>query len=261
MRKFIYVAIAAVTISLTSCFDVFETITINEDGSGVYEQKIDMGRAFEMINEMGGGAASKKKEKMDSTFSFKELSDTSKNLTESEKKILAKGKGIIKLDVEKGLGQIAFNFPYANAQEFVTLQNLMHRSDGTAGSISSIAGSILKGAAGKSAEAMGGAEETKGGGLPVKDLEYSLTANHIACKVLPAKKEVKKDDELKDLPQNMKDMMKMKMNLIINLPRPLKTIDNKVAKISTDKKKIEIKKEIAFEDNLSSPDFNFNIDF
>ena len=263
MKKLSYLLLAFVTLSLTSCFDIFESITLKEDGSGVYEQKLDMGKAFQLVEKMGsGGAASskKKKEYKDSSFSYAAFVDTAKALSAEQKAVFRKGSAIIHIDEAKGEGLVTMRFPFANAKEFTMLQDMLHNKSENSSLLESI-GNIIAGGLDKSgAGGMMPPKDKKDEGLPTQNLLYSLTSSNVSCKVL-ASKTAKPKEDMSYMPKEFLEMMQMNTQLTINLPRAAKNVVNKNAVVSADKKTVSIKKVLGFDEAPTNLDFGFSIDY
>ena len=75
---------------LAGCFDTVEEITVNDNGSGIYTNTLDMGKIMGMLKTFGGDNDKMKdidKMKMDTIVNLKDVKDSVENLTEAEKKI------------------------------------------------------------------------------------------------------------------------------------------------------------------------------
>jgi hypothetical protein len=252
--KFRLLALGAFLLCLTSCFDVVETFNINEDGSGVYEAKMDMTRSLSMLSMMKQGAneGGKKKEKIDSIIYTKDLVDTSTTLTAEEKAVLRKSYSKIHVDEEEGEMYVHMYYPFANGRELEIIQQSM--SKGTNKSVMGALGGVL----GKQPSAA--AVEDKKSQMPTSDFNYSLTANSLVRKVKPSSKpdEPKSDED--QMPPQLKEMMKMNFTTTVNLPRPVKNFTGN-GKLSADKKQVKFSKAVDMDTKLTPADFDFSIDF
>ncbi len=258
MKKLLLVLLGFATLSLTSCLDIFENITLNNDGSGTYEVKMDMAKGIKIMQDMiggGGQSSKKKKEKMDSSFSYKSIVDTASELSAEEKKVYGKGICHIKVDEENAVAFVEMKFPFASKNEFATLQNVMHSQNGGVNMFDVIDRIMSKM---KDAPPIDQREKDE---LPIGSLSYVLTDNSISCKAKVNNNADKKNDVIDDIPKELLGMMKMNMKLTINLPKPLTSIDNKTAAISSDKKVVIISKELTLGETLKGVDYNFNINF
>lgn len=269
MKKIIWLFVACFTISLTSCFDVVETITLKENGSGNYEIKMDLGGAFEMVNSLKGmmgessSKTSKKKdfEKIDSSFSFEKEVMESKELTAEEKAIFKNGKGYMKMNEEKGEGVIVLNFPFAKTADFEVIQKVMNSSRREHVGFNKIGMAL-----GKEAQQLSEKKPTTEGGI-VGDFKYVLTNNSFA-RTVKEKKETKaaEDEDAENMAQmammkQFMGMMEIKSTLIINLPSPAKNVNGKNITVSEDKKRIEFSKKFPIDKKPTPFDFDMNIEF
>jgi hypothetical protein len=249
-------ALGTFLLCLTSCFDVVETFNINEDGSGVYEAKMDMTRSLSLLSMMKQGASEggKKKERIDSIIYTKDFVDTSTTLTAEEKAVLRKSYSKIHVDEEEGEMYVQMYYPFANGRELEIIQRSMEK-----GNTSKNVMGALGGVMGKQPPAVSGNDEKKSQ-LPTSDFSYSLTTNSLVRKVKPSSKpdEPKSADE--PMPPQLKEMMKMNFTTTVNLPRPVKNFTGN-GKLSEDKKQVKFSKAVDMDTKLTPADFDFSIDF
>lgn len=268
--KLKFLLVAFVAFSLTSCLDMFETITLNNDGSGVYELKLDMAKAITMMEGMtkkmdGGGPSSskkKKEEKVDSSFSFAKVVDTVKGLSPREKAIFKKATGQIKIDEKQQIAFVHLKFPFASAEEFTIIQKVMNDKEGSMGDFG-----IIKSILNKKDKSKGQALDNPGKAeVPGKDFIYELTANSFSRKVKETKKAAEGDagdkafEDMK-LPAEMMEMFKLNINLTVNLPREVKNVEGKDAIISADKKQIKFSKQAMMDVPFKAADFDCKVEF
>jgi len=125
-------ALCCVLFSLTSCLDIIETFNLNDKGGGTYETKMDMSKMMTMLAMMGAGkeGADKMPEKMDSSFSFSQYTDTSTVLSAEEKRVLSKG--VVNMHLSKDDGEMYFTIkmPFENAKEYAIINNAMSKNGG-----------------------------------------------------------------------------------------------------------------------------------
>lgn len=248
--------LTAFLISLTSCFDVIETFTINDDGSGVYEQKMDMGRFLSFSNMMKGGKTSgKTPEKKDTLVSMKSVADTMTSLSTEEKAVLSKASMRLHIDETAGEMNFVITYPFANSNEFTVIQKSMMKE----GSNKAIAAAI-GGALGKNGETMSSPQQ-KQPEMPTSEFTYTLTGNSLVKKVKPSSKPETPETDNNDMPAEFKEMLKMNYTTIINLPRAVKKWNGNNGTLSADKKQLKFNKNIDMETKLTPADFDFSIDF
>lgn len=256
--------IGLVTLCLTSCMDIFETINLNTDGSGNYIIKIEMGEMASMLAAMGNNEKSstqKKKEYKDSSFSFASTVDTMKNLSAQQKLVLRKADGKIHVDEVKGELWVEMKFPFANNGEFDLIQESMDKNN------TKDFGILNKVLGGKKDDIsmmnMSSDENKEQKGLPMAKTKYTLTNNSFSRKtIIPKVQEKAKEESEEDaMMKKMMAMMEMNMSFTLNLPKPSKKIDAKDAVVSDDKKQIKFKKKIGVEEITKTALFNCNIQF
>lgn len=264
--KLKHVVIGFFAILLTSCMDIFETINLNADGSGTYIIKMEMGEMVSMMANMAGSEKSsnkKKKELMDSSFSYATTVDTMKNLSAEEKRVLRKAGGKLHVDEAKGEMWVEMKFPFANATDFALIQQSMDNNNTKDFGVLD----KLLGGKTKDMDKMGMGDDIKNGndGLPMPKTSYALTANSFTRKTITppqqtnANTEEKKEED--EMTKKMMAMMEMNMSFTLNLPKAATKIDAKDAVVSEDKKQIKFKKKVNIEEVTKAALFNCYIEF
>jgi hypothetical protein len=261
-------ALGAFVICLTGCFDITETFNIKEDGSGVYEMKMDMSRATSMLAMMkqGGKENGKAPEKMDSTFYYKDMVDTVTTLTPEEKTAFKNAYGTVHIDEEEGEMYVNMTFPFKDAKELAIVQKAINKKGNNP--LMDVVGKAMKSGAGApegmdpmAGGAMGGGKADNKTGLPTSDFVYSLAANSFSRKLNakpPTQTKAKGKDE--EMPAQFKEMMKVNYTTIVNLPRPAKKLSGK-GTLSDDKKQVKFTKGMSLDDPQLPADFDFTIDY
>lgn len=254
-------ALGVFLLSLTSCFDVFETITLKDDGSGIYEAKMDLTRSMSMIAMMkaqsGGSDSKKMPQKMDSIFYTKDMIDTVTTLSAEEKQVLSKSFAKIHIDEDEGEMYVTLTYPFANAKEFQLVQQAM--SKGSTGNLFKALGGAMGQQQPAGAGSMG---EDKKPSLPTSDFNYTLTGTSLVRKVKPSSNPDKpKTEDDSQMPPQLKEMMKMNYTTTVILPRPAKSMNGKNGTLSADKKQAKFSKSITFDDKLTPADFDFSLEY
>lgn len=258
--------VAFVSLCLTSCMDIFETINLKEDGSGTYIIKMEMGEMVSSLAALSGSEKSsskKKKELKDSSFSFAKTIDTARNLNAEQKRVLKNATGKLHVDEPKGEMWVELKFPFANGNDFALIQESMDNNNTKDfGVLNS-----LRGGKTKEMDMFGmGDDANKGAGsLPMAKTKYALTANSFSRKtIVPKEQEITKVEEKKEedaMMQKMMAMMEMNMSFTLNLPKAATKIDAKDAVVSEDKKQIKFKKKVNIDDITKTELFNCYIEF
>jgi hypothetical protein len=262
-------ALAAFVFCLTGCFDVTETFNLKEDGSGTYELKMDMSRGFAMLAMMKQGAKEdgKAPQNLDSVIYYRSFVDTASNLTAEEKTAFKNGYANIHMKEEEGEMYVNMHFPFANGKELSVIQKALNKTGN--GSVMDAVSNALKSGTG-APEGMGamaggtkqGDKADKKSPLPTSDFTYTIGVNSFGRKTNPpvaaTEMKAKADDE--EMPEQLKEMMKINYTTVVNLPRPAKSLTGK-GTLSADKKQMKFTKSMSMDDKHTPAGFDFNIDY
>jgi hypothetical protein len=221
---------------LAGCLDVEEKVEVKKDGSGIYALDMDMSQMIDMLQTYMGKEEMAKKgmQKMDTTIYMKDMVDTISGLSAEKKALLRPGSVHIKLDVDAKVFTTHMLFPYKSQADLEKLYNAM--SDGS----SLGATNLFKGMT-------PGGEDTPGGGSP--DINqfngiYDFTARDgLMSKHLNADKfkALLDDPKMAQIKQASQMGIEINYTTIVTLPRPVKKVDNALAKLSEDKRTVSIK--------------------
>lgn len=233
------------------CLDINETIEVKKDGSGMVAMDMDMSQMVEMMQTYVGKEELAKKgmDKMDTTIQMKDIVDTLNNLSEEKKALLRPGSVHLKLDMDAKIFTTHMQFPFTSLANLQKLYAAM--GDGSLGSTQ-----LFKG--------MGG--DAAGGASP--DINQFNGIYDFTCKDGMMSKKLNQDKwkALKDNPQmaQVKQAGQMGVEIAytttIKLPRPIKKVDNTLAKLSEDKKTVTIKFNLI--DVFEHPEqFGYNIEY
>lgn len=262
--KFKLLALGSLMLCLTSCFDMTETFNIKEDGSGTYELKMDMSRAYAMLAMMKQGAKEEGQvsKKMDSIIYYKSVVDTAKDLTAQEKALLQNAYAKIHMNEDEGEMLMNMYFPFANGKELAQIQKIITGKSNT--SIMESFSKALKGEAGNMngmpANAMGSDKTDRKSGLPISDFTYQLSQNNFSRQVKAVTQAEQTKSETEEMPEQFKELMKINYTTIINLPRAAKKLNGK-GTLSTDKKQVTFAKSMDLDAKFTAADFDFSIDY
>jgi len=239
MRLLKYMVVTMCCLVAVSCFEVNEEITIHEDGSGVYDSKMDMSQFLEMMAAFAGEEEIKKEgldRAIDTTIMLGDVLDSAENLTAEQKALLKPGKVNLQMNVDKKLMKIDMNVPYKDANNL----KLLLQGGGSGGGI---VGQVFKEAFKKPGDSGKGAVP---GGPQMDGLDglYDVTiSNGLISKKLNEEvaKALFETAEMEQLKQLSGTGMEMLYTTTIHLPRPVKNIDNAAFKISDDRKTVTLK--------------------
>jgi len=120
MKKILTIITACIGVSLVSCLDTEEKITLNQNKSGTYEVSIGIGNSpmLESALQQSGQTLEKK----DTVIYFKEFTDTSTSLTPEEKSILENGK--IHLAMNEDI-KMEFFLPFKDLNQLLYIKQHM----------------------------------------------------------------------------------------------------------------------------------------
>ncbi|HMH20197.1 MAG TPA: hypothetical protein VK563_00405 [Puia sp.] len=240
----------------TGCLDIDETVDLKNDGSGSLTMNTDLSQMVELLQNYVGKEELAKKgmQKMDTTILMKDVVDTISTLSADKKALLRRGSVAIKLNMDEKVFRIKMQFPFNSQDELQKLYGAM--SDGSLG-----ATQLFKGMN------PGGSDGGQING-PSPDInQFNGIYDFVSRDGMMSKKlNMDKWKALQDNPQlaQMKEAGKMGIEIlyttILKLPRPVKKIDNPLAKLSEDKKTVTIKYNLV--DVFDHPEqFGYSIEY
>jgi len=247
MRKFILSLFAIGTLFLTGCLETTQEITLNDDGSGIISNTNDMGALIGVAKQMGGAADMEKipQEVIDSSISMKEGADSIPNLTVEEREMARAGTLQINMDMKNDKFSTKLSFPFTKISQLDTYNKLSGK----------IMSETMK-------EQLGGDMPAGSGDMPQMtspDDYYTLefSEGELTRKINKEKyAAIESDEYLKGVKEAGAMGLKMKVNYIINLPRPATKAEGKNVKLSEDKRKVMISTDIDdFFDDASALEF------
>jgi len=238
----------------TGCLDIDENVNIKKDGSGQLVMDMDMSQMVELIQQYAGKdeLAKKGMEKMDTTILLKDIVDTLHNLSAEKKALLRPGSVHIKLNLDEKVFKTHMQFPFTSLDNLQKLYGAM--SDGSLGSANLFGGLTP-----------GGGQEGGGASPDINQFNgiYDFTVKDGA---MSKKLNQDKWAKLKDDPQlsQMKQAAQMGVEILytttLQFPRPVKSVDNTLAKLSEDKKTVTIKYNLV--DVFDHPEqFGYSIEY
>jgi hypothetical protein len=242
-----------------SCIEINEQIDVKSNGSGEWVMHMDMSQLLDLMQnyipkeEMDKQLPDKK---MDTTIWFKNIIDTAKNISPEKKALVRDGKMSMKLNMEQKIFNTDMSFPFKNLDNLQKLCNSM--GDGSLGT-----NQLLKGMSGGT-----GDNASPGGNMQQPDFnqfngiyDFKSSDGHISRKLNPEKlKALQANPQFDQMKQASSMGAEIPYTLTVNLPRPVKKVDNALAKISDDKKTVTIKYNII--EMLDNPQkFEYSIEY
>ena len=220
---------------LSSCFDLEETYTLHENGSYTANYSMDMGSMMSMLKSMIPDSAKRKAElglEKDTLINFSEsIPDSVRSkLNNNEQKLIDHTQMQLNMNINQ------FKVGFTNTGN--SLQELQY--------FFSDFGSVMKKMkVGKMLIPTKLADKAKNDdekdlSIGNTDFEYIITNNSFERK-LKNQKTIGELEKKKQDAEMMKKMnIKMMSTLIINLPRPAKSIENSIATLSQDRKQFKL---------------------
>ena len=236
--KFLFVTVFA--FCLSACFDINEEIVINENGSGTYVTKMDMGALLEMMQNMAGEEELGKNgmdKAFDTVILMKDVLDSMDKATPEQKELIKDGKLSMQMNMKEKLFKIEISMPY---KSFANLEALMSGQGSSGAGMTSVLNNIFDKGKPKKQELDAPKEP---------DMDQLGTVYDVTVKngLISRKLNQKKYDELMAKPEmeQMKSMtgggMEVLYTTTIKLPRPVKKSDNALVKLSDDKRTVTLK--------------------
>lgn len=261
MRFLKYLLILVCCLATYGCYEVNEEIAINDDGSGIYVTKMDMGQLLEMMQTFAG------EEKMaeggmdrviDTVINFNHVIDSAKQMTAEQKQLMKDGKMRMQLNMKEKLFKIDMNIPY---KDFGSLQKLLSGAGAGGGAISEAMREMFNKNEPKNDSTMQTGDWTPDVGDFTNFYDVTVSKGMISKKVNADKfKELMAKPEMAQMDQLTNSGMEILYTTSIRLPRAVKKSDNALFKLSDDKKTITMKYNML--EMMKTPEkFNYTIEY
>jgi hypothetical protein len=226
-------------VCFAGCYEVNEEITINQDGSGTHNTKMDMGQMLEMIQSMAGEEELAKEgldKVVDTTIFMRSVLDSAKDITPEQKELLKDGKMNLQMNMKEKLFKAQVNIPF---KAYNNLQSLMSGNGSSMSGLSQLFKGVFD--KGEQKPALDGPKEP---GLEDMNTIFDVVVNDglISRKVnLEKHKALIEKPEIVQLQQMASGGMEILYTTVIKLPRPAKKTGNSLIKLSDDKKTVTLK--------------------
>jgi hypothetical protein len=261
MRFLRYALVLVCCLATFGCYEVNEEIALNDDGSGVYNTKMDMGQLLEMMQTFAGEekmAEEGMDRAIDTVINFGSLLDSAKDMTAEQKQLMKDGKMRMQLNMKEKLFKIDMNIPY---KDYASLQKLLAGMGGSGSAMST----MMKGMFDKKDQPKD-SNTTEGDFTPKMDeftnfYDVTVKKGLISRKVNTEKyKALTEKPEMQQMEQLTNSGMEILYTTVLRLPRPVKNSDNPLFKLSDDKKTITMKYNML--EMLKTPEkFNYTIEY
>lgn len=252
MKHFLF--LLASLFLLTSC-NFTEEITFNEDGSGEFMMSYDMSEVMKTLEEMGGGKKDKEdkeKMKMDSVVYFKDMlvekADSIATLPQEEQERLKDLEDIvmrIKMDEETGAFDFGFGSTFTSLEELPDALEKIEKAKKMNSENNAQFSKMDESAVAKSAEGMFEyIDYAYNGKSFTKSLKKDYTKSEEEIEAL--------DAEISQMGDSKEMFEAMSYTMVYNFPNKIKSVTNKNAVISEDRKSVTLK--MNFIEMIKSPE-------
>ena len=230
----------AVTLLFSSCLEIKETYTLLEDGAYTMEYSVDMGNMIGLFQSMSEEAPAELAafKPADTLINYKDLlPDSVKRQTDPKTLSFFENTSLkLKMDVSQGIFFTKINNQGKSTND---LRFLLENMDNL---VESANKKVMNSFTPKKPN-----EEEYTGNNPAlsnKDFEYIITPNSFERKLTADAIEKLKGRNMAEIENLLSDPeadFNIMSTLVINLPRPAKSIDNKNAILSADKKQFSLR--------------------
>lgn len=237
MKRLKYFLTVAGMLLLAGCFEINEDIDVKANGSGVYAIHTDMSQLLQAMQSYLGKDEMDKQmpsKNIDTTVMMRTLLDTAKNISAENKALIKDGSVHLLLNIDQKVFKSDVVIPFKSLSDLQKLYNSMNnQSLGFT--------QLFKGMAGKPDSASNSGNDNSMPDMNQFNAIYDFESHD---GLLSRKLNPEKWKALQASPQyaQMKDAGNMGITipytLTINLPRPVKKVDNILAKLFPDKKKV-----------------------
>lgn len=119
MKPWKFILTFCISFLLLGCYEVNEAISINENGSGRYVTKMDMGQMIEMLQSMGGDEMNKEglDKVVDTVISMGSFTDTMKDAKPEVKELMKNGKLHLVMNLKEKIFKIDTDIPFNNYEQ------------------------------------------------------------------------------------------------------------------------------------------------
>jgi hypothetical protein len=236
MKRLKYVLTLVSMFLLAGCFEINEDIDVKPDGKGVYSVHTDMSQLLQAMQSYLGKDEMDKQmpsKNIDTTVMMRNLLDTAKNISAENKALTRDGSVHLLLNMDQKEFKSDVVIPFKSLSDLQQLYNSMNnQSLGFT--------QLFKGMAGKPDSTSSGNDS----GMPDMN-QFNAIYDFVSHDGLLSRKlNAEKWKVLQASSQyaQMKDAGNMGISipytLTISLPRPVKKVDNSLAKLFPDRKKV-----------------------
>jgi hypothetical protein len=238
MKKLKYILSLASMFLLAGCFEINEDINIFANGKGVYSIHNDMSQLLQAMSGYLGKDEMDKQmpsKNIDTTVLMKTLLDTSKNISAENKALIADGTVHLVLNMDKKEFKSDIIIPFKNLSD---LQKLVIAMNNESLGFSQ----MFKGLAGKTDSVSSGNDNSMPDVNQFNSI-YDFVSHDglVSRKLNPVKwKALQQSPQFAQMKEAGSMGISIPYTLTIVVPRPVKKVDNPLAKLFPDRKKVVI---------------------
>ena len=254
MRILQYFLPVCIVVLFTGCLDIDENVNVSKDGSGQFAMDVDMSQMVDMIKQYMSKEEQMQNslQKMDTTIQMKDVVDNAPNLTGEQKDLLRPGSVTVQLDVDQKIFRTHMWFPFSSLDNLQKLYKAL--GDGSLGNAKLLGGLAGGGGLGDGASSPDINQFNGIYDIVCKDGNMSKTLNKEKFNKLMA------DPDMAQIKQAGAMGLEIQYTTSLSLPRPVRKVDNPLAKLSDDKKTVTIKYNLM--DVFGKPSqFNYHIEY
>jgi hypothetical protein len=216
-----------------------ETVEIKQNGSGTYNLNMDMSKAFEMMKGFMSDSELQKEgmnKTMDTTISFKAILDSADDMDQHRRELLKGGVMHVNMDMQKSVMKLDMKYPFTSLGNLNELYAMIQKGNG--GLNQAFKTMQNQDGVNSGSDSSGLSQINSIFDVNFKDGAYSKTVNKDRYDAFIH------DEKVEQIKGMMSMMGEMSYTLILKLPKPAKTVSNKLATLSTDKKTITLKSDL-----------------
>ncbi len=257
MKYVKYLLITLCSFFLVSCYEVNEEISIDVNGNGVYQAKMDMGQLIDLIQSFAGEEEITKDgldRVVDTTILLKNMFDSSNKITPEQKELVKDGKMNLQMNMKERIFRMDVNVPYKG------LDNLQKLMEGQGAGMQDLFSGYF---GGKKNDDTATPDSLRDPQLDDVSGLFIVTVNNglISKKIDTLKyKALMAKPQMADVKQMASSGVEILYTTTIKLPRPVKKADNPMVKLSDDKRTATVRYNLL--DLLNDPGkFNYSIEY
>lgn len=223
------------------CYEVNEAITINENGSGRFITKMDMGQMIEMMQSFGGDEMNQEglDKPVDTVINMSSFVDSAKEWSDEQKELMRNGKMHLVMNIKEKIFKLDTDFPFNNYSQ---LQSLLSSNGGGMQALTGAMKKVFD--KGKGIENNNQPDTPKDPDLDQLGNIFDVIAtNGTISKVVNKARyqTLMAKPEMEQMKQVSASGIEILYTTTLQLPRPVISSDNPLLKLSEDKKTITIK--------------------